>query len=222
MTPLRFGAAGAAVLLLTTGCADRGLASGPTSSPGAGTWTVVWLAAAAAALVVAGLVLLPAWRTGGAAFAAGLLAAQAGAVVVGGAVLFGAAVRSEQLITRPPDSEQAASLLRLTGLDGGDAGFFRALAVLTVTLGGLLLVVLVLAARFAADRDRLERMLAAAVLGLEAVASGAAIVLVGLGHRSLPFLAGAAALPVLVLAAITCWPRASARSPSVRYNEGHG
>jgi uncharacterized membrane protein len=222
VTPLRPGAAVTALLLFTAGCADRGLASGPTSSPGAGTWTVVGSAATAAALVAAALVVLPAWRAGGAAFAAGLLAAQAGGVLVGGAVLLGAAVRSEQLITRPADTEQAASLLRLTGLDGGDAGFFRVLAVLTAVLGSLLLVVLVMAARFAADRDHLERMLAAAVLAFEAAASGAAVVLVALGHRSLPFVAGAAALPVLAVAAATCWPRARAEGPSVRYNERHG
>jgi hypothetical protein len=222
VTHRRSGTAVAALLTLTAGCADRGLASGPSSSPGAGTWVVVGIAATAAAMVVAALVLIPAWRPGGAAFAAGLLAAQAGAVLVGGAVLLGATVRSEQLITRPADTEQAASLLRLTGLDGGDAGFFRVLAVLTVVLGGLLLVVLMLATRFAADGDHLERMLAAAVLGLEALGSGVAIVLVGLGHRSLPFAAGAASLPVLVVAMVTCWPRGSAESSRVRYNDGHG
>jgi len=180
------------------------------------------MAAAAAALVIGALVVLPVWRPGGANFAAGLLAAQVGAVVVGGAVLVGAAVRSEQLVTRSPDAEQAASLLRLTGLDGGDAGFFRLLGILMVVLGGLFVVVLVLATRFAAGRDPLERVLATALLALEATMSSGAVVAVVLGHRSLPFALGAAALPVLVVATVTCWPRASAETSNVRYNEGHG
>lgn len=204
------GGAVAALLLLSAGCADRGLASGPTSSPGAATWAAVGVAATAAALVVAALLVLPGGRSGGSVFPAGLLAAQAGAVVVGGAVLIGAAVRSGQLVTRPTDAEQAASLLRLTGLDGGDSGFFRLLVVLTVLLGSLLVVVLALAARFAAEVDPLERALACAVLALEAGLSGFALVLVVLGDRSLPVVLAAAALPLPVVAAITCWPRTAA------------
>lgn len=209
MRPVRSSGAVAAFLLLSAGCADRGLASAPTSSPGAGTWTAVGVAATAAALVVGALFVLPAGRSGGATFATGLLAVQAGALVVGGAVLVGAAVRSEHLVTRPAGAEQAASLLRLTGLDGGDTGFFRLLAVLTLVLGGLVVLVLVLAARFAAAADPLERALACAVLALEAGLSGFALVLVVLGDRSLPVVLAAAALPVFVAAAITCWPRST-------------
>ena len=204
------GGAVATLLLLSAGCADRGLASGPPSSPGAATWAAVGVAATAAALVVAALLVLPRGPAGGSVFAAGLLATQAGAVVVGGAVLIGAAVRSGQLVTRPTDAEQAASLLRLTGLDGGDAGFFRLLVVLTVLLGSLLVVVLALAARFAAGVDRLERALACVVLALEVGLSGFALVLVIRGDRSLPVVLAAAALPLPIVAGMTCWPRPAA------------
>lgn len=222
MRPLRSSGAVAALLLLSAGCADRGLASAPTSSPGPATWTAVGVATTAAALVVAALLVLPAGRSGGSSFAAGLMAVQAGALVVGGAVLVGAAIRSEHLVTRPAGAEQAASLLRLTGLDGGDTGFFRLVAVLTVVLGGLLVLVLVLAARFAAGVDALERAMATAVLAIEAVLSGVALVLAVLGHRSLPFTLSAAALPLLVLATASCWPRPRAEQPHLGYNDPHG
>lgn len=197
----------ATVLALSAGCAERGLASGPVSPPGTATWIAVGVAAVAAALVLAALVVLPHRRSGGSVLAAGLLASQAGATVVGAAVLIGAAVRSGQLVDRPAGAEQAASLLRLTGLDGGDTGFFRLLAVLTVLLGGLLVVVLVLAARFAAETDPRERVIACSVLVLEALLSSVAVVLVVLGDRSLPVVVSAAALPVLVAATMSCWPR---------------
>ena len=52
------------------------------------------VAATAAALVLAALIVLPAWRPGGSAFAAGLLAVQAGAAIVGSAVLAGRGARA--------------------------------------------------------------------------------------------------------------------------------
>jgi len=209
VTGLGRGALVAGGLLLSAGCADRGLASGPAAPPGPGTWVAVASAALAATVVLAALAVLPARRPGGSAFAAGLLAIQAGAVVVGAAVIVGAALRSRHLVTRPDRTEQAASLLRLTGLDGGDAGFFPLVAGVTVALGLLLAVVLVLAARCAADADPLERGLAAGVLSVEVVASGVAAAFVLLGARLLPVTLAAVALPILVAAVAAVWPRAS-------------
>lgn len=202
-----------AVLLVLGGCADRGLASGPSDSPTTGTWIIVTLAAAAAAGVLAALIVLPALRPGGSVFASGVLALQAGGVVVAGAVVVGAAVRSDQLLGRPADAEQAASLLRLSGLDGGDSGFFNLVVVVTVVLGGLLVTALVLAARFAADADPLERVLAAGLLALEAVASVVCGVLVALGFRHAGFVLPALALPVLLLATAAAWPRDGSAEP---------
>ena len=202
--------AAAATLVLTAGCADRGVSSGPPSDTGAGTWAAVIIAAAAATLVLAALLVLPGRRAGGSRLAATVLALQAAGVAVGGAVVIGAAVRSEQLLGRPADAEQAVSLLHLTGLDGRDVGFFRLIVGVTFVLGALLVVVLALAARFAADTDAVERTLAACVLGTEVAASiTAGVLMVVLDDRSLPLLLPAAALPILVLATVRCWPHHS-------------
>ena len=212
------GRLGAGMLLVgAAGCADRGLASGPTSSPGAGTWVAVGVAAAAAALVLAALVVLPARRPGGSSYAAWLLAVEAGAVLVGGAVIVGAALRTGDLVTQPARTEQAASLLRLSGLDGGDTGFFPLVAAVTVVLGLLLAVVLALAARCAATPDPLERSLATAVLAAQVVASGVVGAFVLLGQDILPVTLSAGALPLLVVAVVAVWPHRR-----VGYNEAHG
>lgn len=219
----RVHATGALLLvLLASGCAERGVVSGPPSSPGTGTWLVVGAAAAAAAFVLAALIVLPAWKPGGSAFAAGFLALQAGAAVVAGAVLVGAALRGATLVERADGAEQAASLLQLGGLDGRDAGFFHLVAGLTVVLGGLLVAVLVLAARFAADVDPVERTLTCCVLAVEALISGVAVVLGLLGHHSLPFALTAAALPALILAIVKCWPHRDAEAQELGYNGTHG
>ena len=199
--------AAAATLLLSAGCAERGVTSGPPPDTGAGTWAAVIIAAVAATLVLAALFVLPGRRGGGSRLAATVLALQAAGVAVGGAVVIGAAIRSEQLLGRPADAEQAASLLHLTGLDGRDAGFFRLVAGVTFVLGALLVVVLALAARFAADTDAVERTLASCVLATEVVASiTTGVLMVVFDDRSLPFLLPAAALPILVVATVRCWP----------------
>ncbi len=196
-----------APLVLAAGCAERGVTSGPPGSTGTGTWVAVVVAGVLAVVVLAALLLAPGWRRGGSVFAAGVLALQAAGAAVGGAILIGVAVRGEQLLGRPDDAEQAASLVRLTGLDGGDAGFFRLMVGVTVVLGALVIVVLALAARFAADVDPTERFLASALLALECAMSAVCGVLVLLGDGSRPVTIPAAALPVLVLALVTCWPR---------------
>ena len=170
------------------------------------------MAAAAAALVLAALIVLPAWRPGGFGFAAGLLALQAGGVAVGGAVIIGAAVRSEQLLDRPADAEQAASLLRLTGLDGGDVGFFRCIVVVTVVLGGL--------ARRRARRWRPGSRPTPTRSSARSPPACSAWRSLGVGRAACSSCSGSTtpasccrppALPVLVLATVSCWPHAAAR-----------
>jgi len=202
--------------LFAGGCADRGLASGPTTAPGSGTWVVVGVAGAAVAIVLAALVILPARRPGGSDLAAWVLAVQAGAAVIGGAVIVGAALRTGSLLTQPDRTEQAASLLRLSGLDGGNQGFFRLMAATTIVLGSLLVSVLVLSARGAAGTDPLERALATAVLAVEGLASAGAVAWVLLGAPPVPITIGAATLPILVASTVAARPRQEG------YNGTHG
>jgi hypothetical protein len=211
-----------AMVLVASGCAERGVVSEPPSTTEAGTWVAVAVAATAATLVLTALIVLPAWRPGGSGFAAGLLGVQAAAAIVGGSVLVGAALRGATLVARPDDAEQAVSLVQLSGLDGGDTGFFRLVAVLTIVLGGLLVAVLVLGARFAADIDPVERTLACCILAVESLISGLAVVLGLLGHHSLPFALASAALPAIVLAIVKCWPHREAEEQELGYNGGHG
>jgi len=197
-------------LLVVGGCADRGLAAGPPPDTGAATWAAVVVAMVATTIVLAALIALPAMRPGGSVIASWVLALQAAGAAVAGAVIVGAAIRSEQLLDRPEGAEEAASLLRLTALDGRNSGFFTTVVLVTLVLGGLLITVLVLAARFAADADPLERTFAAGLLALEAAASVGSGVLLVLGFRHLGFVLPATALPVLVVAAVAAWPRAAA------------
>ena len=87
------------------GLRQRGVVSGPPSDTGAGTWWAVGVAIAAAVLVLAALIVLPAWREGGSVLAAGVLGLQAAAAAVGAAILLGAAYQGAHVLTRPPDSE---------------------------------------------------------------------------------------------------------------------
>ena len=179
----RCGARSSRPLAALGGCADRGLASGPTSTTSAATWAAVTVATVAVGVVLAALVVLPALRPGGSVLGSWVLGLQAGGVAVASAIIVGAAVRSEQLLDRAADAEQAASILRLTSLDGRDSGFFTLIVLVTVVVGGLLIALLVLAARFAADTDPVERVLAAGLLGVEVLGSVACWVLLALGFR---------------------------------------
>jgi hypothetical protein len=194
------------------GCADRGLASGPSSTPTTATWAAVTVAAVGAGVVLAALIVLPVMQPGGSVIGAWVLALQASGVAVAGAIIVGAAVRSEQLLDQP-DTEQAASLLRLTALDGRDTGFFTLIVLVTLVIGGLIIAALVLAARFAADDDPLERSLAAGLLGIEVVWAVACWVLVALGFRHAGFVLPALSLPILVVAAWAAWPRDPVADP---------
>ena len=188
-------------------CAHRGVESGPPDGTGAGTWVAVVGAALAVVVLIAALIALPAQRPGGSGFASWVLALQAGGVTVAGAIVVGAAVRSEQLLGRPADAEQAASLLRLSALDGGDTGFFTLIVLVTVGVGALLVTLLVLGTRFAADADPLERWFATGLLALEVLGSLTCLVLVVSGFRHAGFVLPALALPILVLATVAVRPR---------------
>ena len=216
----------AAPVLLSTGCAHRGLASGPGSPPGAATWAAVWLAALGAAVVAAALVLLPRRPRGGSVLASGLLALEAGAAFVGGAVLLGAAVRSGQLITQVAGAHPATSLLRLSGLDGGRAAFFWLMAAVLAVLVVLLVVVLGLAARSAADADPVDRGLAFGLLVVQSLLCVVALGLVAWGERRLVVVLPAAALPLVIIAAVASRPRAGKLAETepgvVGYNHPHG
>lgn len=224
----RFGTAGLiTALVLTAGCAERGLVAGPSSSNGPGTWIVVAAAGIASGLVLAALILLPGRPRQGSPVASTVLALQAAGASIATAILLGAAIRSGQLRTQPADREQAASLLRLTRLDGIDSGFFPLMAVLITILGLLVVLSLALAARCAASPAWSHRALAAGLLAVETVLCSAALVLVVLGQRGLPVTVPAAAVPVVALATVAAWPGGRfgtrpAEGAPVLYNDPHG
>jgi asparagine N-glycosylation enzyme membrane subunit Stt3 len=95
------------------------------------------------------------------------------------------------------------------------------MAVTSLVLGLLLLVLLVLAARFASGRDHLERGIAAAVLGVESLAAIMALGFVAAGDRGRILLMAAAALPILVAATWVTWPRRG-EEPGSRVQRPHG
>ena len=204
-------AAGLAVAL--GGCANRGLTSGPPTAPGNGTWMAVTLATVLAGAVLAALIVLPVLRPGGSLVGSWVLGLQAGGVAVASAIIIGAAVRSEQLLDPAPDAPRAASLLRLSGIDGRNSGFFHLIVLVTLVVGGLLVALFALAARFAADVDPIERSLATGLLGVEVLGSVVAWVLLALGFRHAGFVLPALALPFLVIATRAAWPRHSEPVP---------
>lgn len=202
-------AGGLVGLALLAGCADRGLVSGPARSTSIATTGAVAAAGLLAGAVLTALVLVRTPRTGGARLASLVLAAQSAALTLATAVLTGAAVRGDQLLDRPDDAEQAASLLRLTGLDGREAEFFQLMAAAVVVLGLLAIALTVLAARCATGHDPTERLVATLLLGTEALASAGALAFVALGDRGQVVVASAALLPLLVAATWSAWPRAT-------------
>jgi hypothetical protein len=148
----------------------------------------------------------PAGPVPGSRLATAVLAVQTGAVVVGAALLVGAALRNAGLIDQAEDRGLARSLVRLSDLDGRRTSFFYVLAGLVAVLGVLLAVVLGLAARSAATEEAVDRVVATGVLVLECLVSSAAWVLLLRGWRGTEVLVTALLLPVLVLAARSCWP----------------
>ncbi|MGQ0435021.1 MAG: hypothetical protein ACT452_21745 [Microthrixaceae bacterium] len=195
--------------LAVGGCAERGLTAAPERAPSAWTWVVVWAAGVVAALVTGVLLTLPAWqRRGGARLAVAVLTLQTGALAVAGVVLTAVAARSWQLVDASEGAPRAVALLRLSRVDG-DGGF---LAAVTLTLGILTIVTGVLSAataRLANGTDAIERSIASAVLALELVGAGYLALQLALGASGLPYQGGAAAVPVLIAALVTCWPRST-------------
>ena len=206
--------------LVVAGCAERGVVSGPQGDTTTATTLVVVLAVALLVAVVATLLLAGTrWRHG-ARLAAVVLAVQAAAVWLGSAVLAGVAWRGDQLLDRPADAEQAASLLALSGLDGREPAFFVLMAATVTVLGGLTVAVLGLSARMATGTEAPERAVATAVLAAQTAASTVALGLVATGDRGRVIVVGAALLPLLVAATWSAWPRSL--SPTTTGMPGHG
>ncbi len=195
--------------LSLTGCAERGLVAGPSSTPSTLTWGAVWTGAALAAVVVGVLLTLPAWQTRtGARLAVTVLSVQTGAVVVTGSVLLAVAARTWQLLDRPVDAEPATALLRLSRIDG-DTAFLALIVLLVAVLTALGAGLTALATRFAAGTDVLERSIACALLALELGVSGFAVVRLLTGAQGWAYVAGAVAFPCLAIAFGACWPVAA-------------
>lgn len=195
--------------LVVGGCAERGLTAAPEHAPSASTWVVVWAAGVVTAVVTGVLLTLPAWRRrDGARLAVVVLTLQTGAIAVAGVVLSAVAARSWQLVDGSQGTPPAVALLRLSRVDG-DRGF---LAAVTVTLGILTIVTGVLSAattRLANGTGATERSIASGVLALELVGAGYLALQLALGATGLPYQGGAAAVPVLIAALITCLPRST-------------
>jgi hypothetical protein len=180
----------------------------PHQATSTGAWTAVWVAGVLLSLVVGVLLTRPVWPPRGrarAGVAVAVLSLQTGAVAVTGAVLTGVAVRSWQLLDRPPDAPPVVALVRLSGVDG-DTALLAALIVLLIVGTIHVPVLSALAARFAAGDDRWERSLASALLALEVGATGYAAGRLLLGARGWPFLGPTVALPLLAAAFVACWP----------------
>lgn len=195
------------VLTAIGGCAERRLATRPSTPQGAGTWVAVWIAGVLAALVVGVLLTLPVWRRRASArVAVAVLTVQTGAMAVVGTLLVGVALRSGQLADTPDDTAASVALVRLSRVDG-DATFFDLMLVVLLVVVPLLVTLTALAARFAAGHAPGERWAATALLALELGGSTYAIVRLVLGERGLPYLGGALAFPVVAAAMVSCWPR---------------
>lgn len=222
--PLRT-AAGLSGGLLLAGCANRGVASGPATEPGTGTWVLVSVAVALAIVVLGALLArLHTPAAGGDLLASTVLALHAGAALVGGALLAGLAVRSGPLANAKaagtPVSE--VSLLRVSVTDG-DPRFFTLMVVLVVLLGASLTLLLTVAARNARNPDPVGRVVACAVLALELPVAAYGLARVFLGHHEWPYVLAALHVPVLTIAIATCWPRPwGSPAPETRYNLRRG
>ena len=191
---------------LAGGCAERRLTAGPGSPPSTGTWTLVWIAGALAAVVTGVLLTLPAWRERrGARLAVAVLTLQTGAVAVTGVVLVGVAMRTGQLLERAPDAAASVALVRLSSVDG-DADLFSLFVLLLVIGGAPLVMLLGLCTRFAAGDDAVERSSAFALLAIQVGGASYAAVRLLLGSSGLPYLLPTVLLPVLVAAAVSAWP----------------
>jgi hypothetical protein len=171
-----------------------------------GDWVAVTAAASVLAIVVGVLGTLPIWtRREGPRVVPALLTLQAGGVLVVGTIATTAAVRSWQLLDRPPGAHVARSLVTVSRIDGD--GSLYALIVLTlVAVAVLSAALLLLAARFAATSDPTERTIACAVLGVEIGLCGYGLAACIGGSRSAPAFLSVANLPLAMAAMVVCWP----------------
>lgn len=200
------------------GCADRNLIASPHDTPGAGTWTAVWVALVLVTVLVGVLLTLPAWRSWrGARLAVAVFTIEAGTAVMAGAVLAGVAGRSWQILGRSGGAPPADALLRLSGADG-DRAFFAIMFLAALTIAAVIGVLAAAGARLAGSTDPLQRAVASAILSAQAGGAGYAIVRLVIGANGLPYVIPAFAFPVLVVAFATCWPRV----PPSEYNSVHG
>jgi hypothetical protein len=215
VTRRRAGPAAAPLLVLLVvlgGCAERRLVSAPAEPPGAAAWTAVWCTGVLCAAVVGVLCTLPVWRERrGARPAVAVLTLQTGALAVTALVLVGVAIRSWQLVDHPLTEPPVGSLVRLSRIDG-DGGFFALMVLLVVVLGTLVVALSATATRLAGSDDGLERLLACSVLAIELGGAGFCAVRLALGHGGWPFVGGTLAVPPLVVALVTAWPRPAATS----------
>lgn len=196
-----------AVAASTAGCASRELTRLPDPPPGVGTWLSVWLAGVLAAAVLGALVALPTLRGRRGAVGASLwLGFQAGALLVTAAVGIGAAVRSRQLVGRPPEQLPEVALLPLRHI--GDAAFSDLILMGVALFVVLPAALLGLGARMAGSEDPSQRWVACGILGLQVVVSvaiGGYLVLDDGSARAVTLPSAATVLGVAALAA--CWPR---------------
>lgn len=200
------------------GCADRELITSPHDSPGTGTWVAVWMALVLVTAVIGVLLTLPVWRCWrGARLAVAVFTLEAGAAAVAGVVLAATAARSWQILGRPAGTPPADALLRLSGADG-DRAFFALMFLVALTLAALGGVLAAAGARMAGSADPLQQAVASTILAAQAGGAAYAIVRLVLGANGLPYVIPAFALPILVVAFATCWPRVA----PPEYNSVHG
>lgn len=202
----------AGVASLSAGCAERGVASQPASSPGLGTGVLVWVAVGLAVTVLAALI--GGVGRGRWSVAVGVLSIHAASVVVGSAVLAGLAIATWPLADAKAAGTPgiATSLVRISVTDG-DPRYYTLMLGVVVVLGPLLALLLAICARFAGDADPIERGAASAVLLLEVVPATYGLVRIVQGHPTGFAILAAAHLPILVLAIRAAWPHRAVDPP---------
>ena len=193
--------------LALSGCAERRLVAAPASPPSATTWTVVWAAGIAAALVSGVLLTLPAWRIrSGARVAVMLLTVQTGAVAITGTVLGAVAVRSWQLIDGPVDASTPRP--RSSASAGSTATPRSSPSWCSSSRVGMVLTATIprwrLGSRPAPTRSSAGSP--ARCSRCELGAAGYAAIRLVIGAHGWAYVGGTLALPLIGLALATCWP----------------
>jgi hypothetical protein len=198
--------AAAGALAVLPACGGRQLTAQPDPAPSTATWAVVWVAAVAAAAVLGLLVTMPAWVDAHRHRWVGiLLGVQTGGLLVGAVTVTGVAVRSQQLIGRPPEQLPEVALLELSAI--GDGGFVGVILVGVLLFLVLPAVVTGLSARLAVSDRAGDRWVACVVLSLQAgaglIALGWALAAGGTGLLGAGLVVNA---PLAGLAVASCAP----------------